>query len=519
QSDINNGLITYKETVGNATSDKIGFSVADLAGTISGTFLIPIAALPAIVTGGTLAIATGATGTITTGILNVTDADDGPAQLTYTEVSPPADGTLMKSGTTATKFTQADINAGSITYVETAAVTTQTTDKIAFTVADPNGNLVPGGALLTISISAPVATPKPAQAADIGLTVAVGASGTITTSVLNYTETGAVAPAQLTYTVTSAPADGKVLKSGAAVSTFTQADINAGTITYLENGNPATSDSFAFSVTDQNNNAVTGSFPITITPAVSKPVQGADTGLTVPVSGTGTITTSVLNYTETGATASQLTYAVTSAPADGGVLKSGASVTTFTQADINGGLITYRENGNAATTDSFAFSVTDQNNNAVTGSFPVTITPAVSKPVQGADTGLTVPVSGTGTITTSVLNYTETGATASQLTYAVTSAPADGGVLKSGASVTTFTQADINAGLITYRENGNAATTDSFAFSVTDQNNNAVTGSFPVTITPAVSKPVQVVDAGLTVPVSGTGTITTSVLNYTETGG
>ena len=52
-----------------------------------------------------------------------------------------------------------------------------------------------------------------------------------------------------------------------AVTTFTQADINANSLVYQENGTTATSDVIAFRVTDPNGNSVNGSFPITITPA------------------------------------------------------------------------------------------------------------------------------------------------------------------------------------------------------------------------------------------------------------
>jgi hypothetical protein len=225
-----------------------------------------------------------------------------------------------------------------------------------------------------------------------------------------------------------------------------------------------------------------GATNITLTSAV-KPVVSVDNGLTVTVGGTGTITSGVLLAVETGDTPAQLTYTVTTAPTHGTVVKGGSTVSSFTQADINSGAIAYQENGSAATSDTFAFSVADPNNGTVTGPFAVAITTtATTMPVIAVDTGVTVPVSGTGTITSSVLLASETGDTPAQLTYTVTSAPADGAVLKNGASVTSFTQADINNGAITYQENGSSATSGSFGFKVTDQNNNSATGTFPVRI-------------------------------------
>ncbi len=72
--------------------------------------------------------------------------------------------------------------------------------------------------------------------------------------------------------------------------------------------------------------------------------------------------------------------------------------------------------------------------------------PDTTKPSIIADNPLSVHVGGTGAITASLLDATDPDNTAAQLTYTVTSGPADGTLLVNGSAQTPFTQADINAG-------------------------------------------------------------------------
>ena len=92
------------------------------------------------------------------------------------------------------------------------------------------------------------------QAHDAGLTVAPGGAETIVTAFLQYTEAGSTS-AGLTYTVNAVPTAGTLLKNGVALAaggTFTQADIDAGNISYTNTAPTAPSDAFTFTVTDGN---------------------------------------------------------------------------------------------------------------------------------------------------------------------------------------------------------------------------------------------------------------------------
>ena len=68
---------------------------------------------------------------------------------------------------------------------------------------------------------------------------------------------------QLVYTVTSAPGNGTLRLLGTALNvsdTFTQADINAGNVTYDHDGSETLSDSFGFDVDDGQGVVSSGTF-------------------------------------------------------------------------------------------------------------------------------------------------------------------------------------------------------------------------------------------------------------------
>jgi len=91
----------------------------------------------------------------------------------------------------------------------------------------------------------------PVIAANAGLTVVRGASETISQTLLRATDSDNTA-SQLTYTVTTAPVHGQLLRGGIAISgTFTQSEIDLGQITYAHDGlTGASLDAFQFDLSD-----------------------------------------------------------------------------------------------------------------------------------------------------------------------------------------------------------------------------------------------------------------------------
>ena len=132
------------------------------------------------------------------------------------------------------------------------------------------------GAQITINVTAE-AEPNaaPTVNANLGLTLNEGASGTITTARLDFND-AEQADTAITYTISAAATNGTLFRNGVALangSSFTQADINNGLITYTHNGGETTSASFGFSVSDGAGGTVTGqSFAFTVTPVNDAPV-------------------------------------------------------------------------------------------------------------------------------------------------------------------------------------------------------------------------------------------------------
>jgi hypothetical protein len=73
----------------------------------------------------------------------------------------------------------------------------------------------------------------------------------------------------------------------------------------------------------------------------------------------------------------------------------------------------------------------------------------------------------------------------------VTSVPANGTLLLSGLALgvgDSFTQADLDLGLVTYGHDGSETSSDGFGFDVTDGTDTIAGQSFAITVTPVTSR-------------------------------
>ncbi|MGI9518285.1 MAG: Ig-like domain-containing protein, partial [Pirellulaceae bacterium] len=87
-------------------------------------------------------------------------------------------------------------------------------------------------------------------------------------------------PVELSFTVTSGPVNGFLALSSAPltpITSFTQADIDAGRLIYVHNGGETTSDFFLFDLGDGSGSTITGQrFDLTVNPVNDAPVANAD---------------------------------------------------------------------------------------------------------------------------------------------------------------------------------------------------------------------------------------------------
>ena len=125
-------------------------------------------------------------------------------------------------------------------------------------------------------------------------------------------------------------------------------------------GSPGTG--LFLSATDIKNMDVLGWTPAGDT---TPPSLVADATLVAGIGLTEAIASSMLRFDDNASTHAQETYSVITGPARGTLLKNGVTTSSFTQADIDNGLIAYHEIGNFSS-DSFTFKVTDASNNATT---------------------------------------------------------------------------------------------------------------------------------------------------------
>lgn len=192
---------------------------------------------------------------------------------------------------------------------------------------------------------------------------------TIGSSELNWVDADSSAN-DLTYRVTTEPTLGSLSNN-----TFTQADINSGSITYTQTADSdGPTDSFVYSITDDTGNSVAGqNFNITITALNDEPVQRSNGPLEI-AEGSSAALDGLLLWTDVDST---LTYTLTSQTNDGELQLNGTALNsgdTFSQAAIDSGSLVYIHNGVAENpTDSFSYSVADDLVSIGPDTFPINV--------------------------------------------------------------------------------------------------------------------------------------------------
>ena len=142
--------------------------------------------------------------------------------------------------------------------------------------------------------------------------------------------------------------------------TFTQADIDAGNVTYDHDGSETVSDSFDFNVDDGAGTNSSGTFNITVTPVNDEEVLATNAGTTVNEASTG----NVITYGHAGDNRCGQHGGTADLHGDFGTTgqrhtatESGTALglsDSFTQADIDAGNVTYDHDGSETVSDSFS---------------------------------------------------------------------------------------------------------------------------------------------------------------------
>jgi VCBS repeat-containing protein len=499
---------------------------------------------------------------LTRAMLQAADVDTPDDRLTYTLIGLPANGYLISTDFLGTflpvgfAFKQSELDAGKIRFIATS--TGPFVTDFDFTLTDSSVRLWPapqreGGLYANETTTTleqrsfhieskglPPGGGGPAQPgtpADVNAAPAVvgtlvlgrdriaeGEDIALTAAELGATDADNT-PAELVYRINTLPQNGQLLLDGVPLTvaaSFTQADVDAGRISYRHDGREVFGGSFDFTLSDGERAVGPRTFTFDVrpqndTPTASAPAGGLKvaeggsvaTGLGVGDGDNATPTDRTTDYAEDNTLS--LEVVVLPDPLIG-QLRIGADAVTAGQllstADL--ALLRYHHLGVERYTDSFKVRPVDDRGVAAAGTpagnptnqpsagalltVNITVQPVNDAPafagkregvlregesitIQGATgyTGGLGGVTGSGTpslpATGAFLSYSDSDNATDQRQYRITTAPANGTVRLDGQVLgagSVFTQADLDARRITYVHNGSESEADFFDYVVSD---------------------------------------------------
>jgi hypothetical protein len=478
----------------------------------------------------TFNVTIGQQGVLSSANLSASDAAYAdPSELTYNITKGSLDGVILDSGQVASSFTQADINAGRVVYQSgyVPGLTSPETDTFSYVVSDPSfrESAVSTASIQIEPLPPPQQTQQPYIDTNYFPTVPEGGQifvlgNRFSTQDLHVTDsnpnfpsyyTGSSKDSSIIYTVVQGPSHGELewftnnptlwlpgqpSYFGQQVTQFTQNDLNNGWFVYINNFTSGASDSFTFTVSDGFGGTIgltTATIPIQ---PVDPVILRINAGVFVTAGGQSIISPDWLQVSDAAPNAypnDQPIFDIVQGPSHGTLLVSGQVASTFTQLDVDRGLVTYQQNGSSAQSDQFTLAVAnDAYGNTISDLVvPVTIASTAldrntgafvslgqSVAIGAANLHVSAPGMGSGNI------YADTPA---NLLYTLTALPAHGALSVNGSTLQLggqFTQDQLDNNLLIYTEDGSIAASDSFGFSISDASvhNNFGSGTFDIGI-------------------------------------
>ena len=481
QQALADGRVAYAHT--GTGGDSFSFDLADddaAAGASGATFSIAISATnqaPVLETSAGLSTDEDTDATLTSSALLASDVDDPAENILYTVTTPPAKGTLLVGGTALSgggTFSQQAVSDGLVTYAP--APDSNGVDSFGFDLADDGGALSVSDSTFSISV-APV-NDAPTLQANTGLSVDEDASATLTTADLSARDVDDAA-SDLRFVIESGPVHGRLLQNGELLSdnSFTQEALADGRLSYVPDADYSGPDSLVFRLEDAVGAVGPSgeSFSISVTPVNDAPTLTATSGLAIDEDETQPLTTAVLSATDVDDAPGDILYRVTSVPSNGVLSVGGTALAdseSFSQQALRDSAVVYVPDANYNGTDSFTFDLVDDG--GATGAsgetVSITVSPLNDVPTLPTNASLPVGQGQTATIDSSRLAATDVEDGPSALQFTVDAPPTSGTLRRSGEPLAGgFTQADLNAGRLTYSHDGSAGDRDRFAFTVTDE--------------------------------------------------
>ncbi|KAM8885583.1 extracellular matrix organizing protein FRAS1 isoform 1-T2 [Spinachia spinachia] len=507
--DVLDQLLVYTPETVSGGADEMGFTLTDGVSTHTGrlqfTMDVRRSEGPRMTVNRGLQLAAGSSATITEQNLKGSDLDSDNLKLRYVLTrDPPSGGLRLGLERVSVKgpvqsFTQDHVNRGLLQYGHEKGQKGGSLS-FKFNLVDPEGNQ-----LIDQSFFISVLEDRlpPSVAVNKGLVLDENSAKKLTTLQLSASDQDSE-PGELIYRLTKQPSLGHLEHAagpGSRISTFTQDDLVSRSIQYVHTSEEEQhADQFSFSVSD-GTNEVAQTFYVTIRPVDDSLPLLRVPGMRVQEGVRKTITEFELKATDADTEAESIVFTVVQAPRHGTIERTGngqhhRQTGSFTMDDVYQNRISYNHDGSNSLKDRFTFGVADGTN------LHFMVEEDGKEIVMAAPQKFKIDIlpvdDGTPRIVTNLglqwLEYTDNKATNlitgkelltvdpdtddAQLVYEVTAGPELGFLenkMNPGDAVTSFTQADVNVGLIRYvlrREDEHHA--DHFKFLVRDSKPNAV---------------------------------------------
>ncbi|XP_073093520.1 extracellular matrix organizing protein FRAS1 isoform X5 [Manis javanica] len=508
------GLVGYMPGSPGVAMDEFRFSLSDGLHTDTGRMEIhiqlPTSDAPHLAVNQGLRLSTGSVARITEQHLKVTDIDSDEHQVIYILKEDPSSGRLQMVKPDSVEqisvngpirsFTQMDIGQGRVEYSHRKGESGGSF-AFKFDVVDEEGNKLTGQSFSIIVLED---KSPPVIITNNGLILDENSVKKITTLQLSATDQEGE-PAELIYRIDGQPQLGHLehaASPGIQISSFTQADLTSRNIQYIHTSETERhSDAFSFTLSD-GVNEVTQTFHITLRPVDDSLPVVQNIGMQVQEGVRKTITEFELKAVDADTEAKSVTFTIVQPPRHGTIERTSNGqrsqhTSTFTMEDIYQNRVSYSHDGSNSLKDRFTFIVSDGTNpffiieeggkevmTAAPQQFRVAILPVDNgSPRVVTNLGLQwleyMDGKATNLITKKELLTTDPDTADLQLVYEITEGPKHGYVerkLQPGRPAVTFTQEDVNLGLIHYvlHEEKIHEVMDSFQFLVKDSKPNVV---------------------------------------------
>ncbi|XP_055082728.1 FRAS1-related extracellular matrix protein 2-like isoform X2 [Periophthalmus magnuspinnatus] len=555
--DISLGKISYIHNGEETLTDEFQLDVSDGIHAVPVTVKVavkpiddetPTVSLPAGTIGSHMDVLENGATEITTNVIQGHDDDTDDLQLTFIVEDPPAMGEILVKGVPANRFTQADIINGVVIYAHTGGEIGLSSQHDGFnlTLTDMSEDWTVGGNKVNGAQVRVTILPVDSQPPEVGVgeqfSVIEGEKYTIGPQHLNADDSDTptddilctiVVQPMVGYVENISPAPGsEKSRSGTAISAFTIGDIREGNIYYVQSihkGVEPVEDRFTFMCSDGINFSENHFFPVVIIPANDEKPEIYLREIVVMEGMNIVIDTPILNGADTDIPPEELIFTISKPPKHGAILNQLSTgsvlVTNFTLEQIReASSIIYEHDDSETTEDSFEVTLSDGKYSVHKTAIVMIVSVDDETPRMLINDGLEVEIGQTKEINNKVLKATDLDSDDSTLTYIIRFGPGQGllqrktpsGSLENITIGMNFTQADIDAGLLSYTHNGQEGIRDLVKFDVTDGMNPLIDRYFYITIGSIDMVFPDVVSKGVSLKEGGRVTLTTDLLSTTD---